>query len=483
MTMDLVCAVAEDLAGFHERFASYFGRRETQSHSWVYLNGLLLGEGRKNGERIALQFAKPPDGGQVTQNEVLALQNFLTDSPWDHGPVQREIQAVFAERLAPSTSRWSLGTVGVIDESGFAKSGLHSVGAARQYSGRLGKVDVCQVGVFLLGATPDGHALLDHQLYLPEDWAKDKQRRNKTRVPKDIKFQTKPELAAEMVRRTHAAGHVALDWITADAVYGDNGKLLDALEDMHQRYVMAISPTNTFFNEDPATQIPEYRGRGRRPSRAVRDAVRSAKALLAALPEEAWTAIKLREGACGPLVFEFARMRVWAVRDRQAGPPIWLVFQRSLDDPGEVKFWVSNADESTSLLTLAEVGAVRWNVEQFFEEGKGNFGMADYESRSWTSWHHHMSLVAMAHLFVTEQRLKLNAAPPIEPANVPRDTAGEPLRITLPAAIRLMRSALERPTLSLDDAIHLTEYHLRRNQIARNSHRKTWLRKHKGVKT
>ena len=122
-------------------------------------------------------------------------------------------------------------------------------------------------------------------------------------------------------------------------------------------------------------------------------------------------------------------------------------------------------------------------MEQFFEEGKGNFGMADYESRSWTSWHHHMSLVAMAHLLVTEQRLKLNAAPPIEPAKVPKDTAGEPLRITLPAAIRLMHSALERPTLSLDDAIHLTEYHLRRNQIARNSHRKTWLRKHKGVKT
>ena len=125
------------------------------------------------------------------------MQSFLTDSPWDHGPVQREIQAVFAERLASSASRWWLGTVGVIDESGFAKSGLHSVGAARQYSGRQGKVDVCQVGVFLLGATPDGHALLDHQLYLPEDWAKDKQRRKKTGVPKDVKFQTKPELAAE----------------------------------------------------------------------------------------------------------------------------------------------------------------------------------------------------------------------------------------------------------------------------------------------
>ena len=201
MTRDEVCAAAERVTRWHKRFAGLFGRKEPQGHSLIYLKGLMSEQKRKSVEPIALQFARGPQGMAATQNEVVALQEFLTLSPWEAGDVFQEIQAVFAEELVPTTKEWPLGTVGVFDESGFEKAGTESVGVARQWCGRLGKTENCQVGVFLTGVTPGGIAGLDAQLFLTEEWAADRQRRKKTRVPKEIKFQTKPQIAAEMLRR------------------------------------------------------------------------------------------------------------------------------------------------------------------------------------------------------------------------------------------------------------------------------------------
>src|SRR4051812_33296730 len=150
MTPSELRAAAGELLEFHKRFAPLFGRKEAQEHSLVYLNGLLLGEGRKSAEPMALVFGQPQEDG-VSQKQVLGLQRFVTYSPWQSSRVQREIQSVFAEKLVPSVVNWSIGTVGVIDESGFPKKGSASVGVARQYCGRLGKVDNCQVGVYLVG--------------------------------------------------------------------------------------------------------------------------------------------------------------------------------------------------------------------------------------------------------------------------------------------------------------------------------------------
>jgi SRSO17 transposase len=162
MAKAMVRAATDRLDESHRRYAECFGRCEARGHSRTYLRGLLLTEGRKNVERIAMRFAARPDGGRVAQKEVVALPRFLTESPWDHGEVQRELQAQFAEELAPSTAQWPIGTVGVIDESGFVKRGTESVGVKRQWCGRLGKEENCQVGVFLVGVTPTGTALLDH---------------------------------------------------------------------------------------------------------------------------------------------------------------------------------------------------------------------------------------------------------------------------------------------------------------------------------
>jgi SRSO17 transposase len=396
---------------------------------------------------MALVFGGPSEvEPEISQRIVLAWQRFLTVSPWEAQAVAQEIQAVFNEEFVPTTAEWPIGTVGVIDGSGFLKRGSESVGVHRQWCGRVGKRENCQVGVFLLGATPVGTALLDHQLYLPEEWAADPVRRKKTRVPAEVTFQTKPQIAAALVARSS----VRFDWVTADAEYGRDGDLLDSLEQGRQRYLLEVPGNTTVWAEKPLRQTPD-------------ELVWQVGQLAQTLSAKAWHLLKLREGTKGPLVFEFARLRVWSVRHRRAGPLLWLLIRRSLQRVPEVKYYLSNAEPDTPLETMALVTGVRWRVEEFFEDAKGQLGMAQYEARSWTSWHHHMSLVALAHLFVTQTRRDLQRKEP---------------ELTLDMALRLLRSSLSRPQLSLEDAEDLVDYHLARNRQAKQSHRKTWLAKH-----
>ena len=467
MTTDEIRAAASALTSLHQRFAALFGRVEAQAQSLVYLNGLLLSHDRKSAEPMALNFGEPDEDG-IGQNQVLGLQRFLSHSPWDYQGVQREIQSVFAERLMPSTATWPIGTVGVFDSSGFPKKGTESVGVQRQYCGRLGKQENCQVGVFLVGVTPAGSALLDHQLYLPKVWADDKERRAKVHVPTEIRFQTEPKIAVGLFDRIQAAGKVRFDWVTADETYGRNGTFLDDLEARGQRYVIEVPVNTTVWIVDPATAVPPRReGRGRPPIRPRRDHLRSVKDVAACLPAEAWQAYQLREGACGPLVFEFAAVRVWAVRHRKPGPPIWLMFRRALGTEPEIKYFVCYADADTPLETMALVSSCRVRVEEYFQNGKTHLGMSQYEARGWSSWNHHMSLVALAHLLVTLTCLDL------------KKKASE---FTLDLSLRVLRVAMSRSTLTEHEAIEIIEYHLERNRTARTSHRKTWFEKHEKVR-
>ena len=397
MTKEDLRTCANELVDFHKRFAPCFGRIEGQGHAFHYLQGLLLAPKGKSVEPMALQFA---------EGSVVPLQRFLTRGVWDAAAVQREVQAVAAERLAPSAAGAPEGAVLVIDESAFAKKGTHSVGVSRQHNGRLGKVDNCQVGVFLAYATPAGTALADHRLYLPKEWASDPDRREETHVPEDVQFRTKPELAGDLAESVRANGLLPHDWVIADEAYGSNGTLLDRLEGMGERYLMEVPVSTTVFTKDPATEIPPSVGRGQPPSRPRRDSVGSVQDVAASLPQSAWQTLQLRDGAKGPLMFEFAAVRVWQVRHRKPGPPSWLVIRRSLEANPETKYSLSNADADVPLATLAAVTGVRWRVEELFEDGKGFLGMRDYQARAWTSWHHHMALVAVAHLFVTVTRTR-----------------------------------------------------------------------------
>jgi SRSO17 transposase len=443
-------AAAERLTKLHGRFAHCFGRRESREHSLGYLRGLLLGTGRKSIEPMALVFGgSAPDRPEIEQRVALAWQRFLTVSPWEANAVQQEIQAVFNEEFVPTASRSPIGTVGVIDGSGFVKHGPESVGVQRQWCGRMGKKENCQVGVFLLGVTPAGNALLDHQLYLPESWAADAKRRKKTRVPPEITFQTKPQIAAALVARSS----VRFDWITADEEFGRDGDFLDALEGGQQRYLLEVPANTTVYPHEPLRQTPD-------------GSAWQVSQLAQTFSAKVWRVIQLREGAKGPLAFEFTRLRVWAMRHRRAGPQIWLLIRRSLEPVPEVKYYVSNAAADMPLETMALVTGSRWPVEEFFEDAKGKLGMAHYEARSWTSWHHHMSLVALGHLYVVQVRRDLKRKTP---------------DLTLDMAMRLLQAALPRPQLTVQDAGDLIDYYRDRNTQATNSHRKTWLEKHPNV--
>jgi SRSO17 transposase len=402
MTTDDVRAAAEQLVDFHERFALLFGKAQAQDHAFDYLKGLMICPERKSIEPIALT---------VGHGDVSGLQKFVGAAPWAYDDVMAEAQSLFADELAPSAAGSLVGAVGVIDESAFTKKGTHSAGVARQHNGRLGKEDNCQVGVFLVGVTPAGSALLDHQLFLPESWCaatrEAKDRRDRAHIPDDVTFRTKPRIAAELVRAVAVLGTVALDWVVADEEYGRAGHFLDELELLEQRYVLEVPVTTAVWTEDPAGCVPEYSGRGRKPTNPARDAVRTVAALAAELPDSAWQALQVREGATGPLVFEFAAVRVWSMRHRKPGPPSWLLIRRSLEAEPELKYYVSNADAETPLSTLALVACTRCRVEEFFEDGKSYLGMTQYETRSWVGWHHHMTLVGLAHLFVTLTRKRL----------------------------------------------------------------------------
>jgi len=469
MTRDKVRAAAKHVAAYFETFRSVFGRRELQAHAQTYLKGLLSCMRRKTCESIALEFAETKDGGPRSEKEVIAMQSFITNGKWEAGDAMQKVQVAFAEELASSCQKWPIGLVGVLDESGFEKSGTESVGVARQYCGRLGKVDNCQVGVYLVGVTPDGTCPLDQQLFLPESWIKDKTRRRKTQVPKEITYQSKPEIAAEMIRRTHEAAHVKLDWITGDSLYGDSGPLRTALETAGQRYVLAVRSNLTVWFADPGerttvtlgTKQRKKHGQWRHPNCCL------LKELAETLSDDAWQAMQVREGSKGPLVYEFAAMQVWMPKERQSAQPGWAVFRRSPDRPTEVDYYLSNASEDTTLEELALVTSTRWRVEEYFEDAKTHLGMADYETRAWTSWHHHMALVALAHFIVTLTR---------------RDVKDNIPDFTLSMAVRVLQSSFAHDHCTEDDAFSIIEYHLRRNEAAHQSHRKSWLESHKRIK-
>jgi SRSO17 transposase len=402
MTPDDVRAAAERLVQFHERFAPLFGKEQAQDHAFDYVKGLMICPERKSIEPIALL---------VGHGDVSGLQKFVNSAPWQYDDVQAEVQAAFDDDLVPSAHGSPVGVVGVIDESAFAKKGTHSAGVARQHNGRLGKEDNCQVGVFLIGVTPAGAALLDHRLYLPKPWCEPtpeaQGRREKAHIPEGVTFQPKARIAAELVRNIAVLGQTTLDWVVADEEYGKAGHFHDAMDELEQKYVVEVPVTTTVWTADPATCVPPPGARGRVPTAPTREGVLSVVAVAAGLPVGAWHALKVREGAVGPLVFKFAAVRAWAMRDQKPGPPVWLLIRRSLEETPEVKYYISNGDAETTREVMALVACSRFRVEEFFEACKSYLGMSQYETRSYVGWHHHMALVAVAHLFVTLTRVRL----------------------------------------------------------------------------
>jgi SRSO17 transposase len=388
--------VARTFRAFHRAFAPLFGRKEARQRSGQYLRGLLVQQtDRRNAENLA---------EAVPGATPRALQRFLTAAPWDHAPVLAALQAYLADRLGPAGPGEGLAADGVwiVDDTGFAKQGTHSVGVARQYSGTLGKVGNCQIGVFLGYATARGHALVDARLYLPQAWHADPARCRRAGVPEDVLaagYRSKADLALAQLRRARAVGALVGQWVTADAAFGQVPAFRDALAAEGYRYVVEVPCTTPVFTTPPRRRRVVL-GAGRAP-RVVElaPAAHTVQAVAAALPARRWTRRMVADGAQGPRTYAFAGLRVWESRDGAPGRPTWLLLRRN-PDGSELKYLFSNAPHTTAPRVLARVSALRWPIETEFQQGKGEAGLDEYEVRSWRGWHHHVTLALLAGAFL-----------------------------------------------------------------------------------
>ena len=384
-----------ELEVFLKRYLPLFGREENHAHAVRFVHGLFDGSDRRNTENIAEAIA-----GGVPRT----LQKFITQGVWDAGEVLGEVRAHVTEVLGDEK-----GTVN-IDETGFPKKGKKSVGVKRQYSGTLGRVDNCQIGVFANYCSSKGHTFIDRRLFLPEEWAADRERREEAGVPEGVVFRTKPELGLEMVETAVREG-VPFTWVGGDCVYGDSPKFVQGVRALGKWYVLDVSSEAHVWLTQPELRNSGEPGSGRRHSAKAAKATTkpiSVPEAIAQLSPSAFRRITVAEGSQGPIVYEYAEMTVWFSEEgAPASQPERLLVRRSCTQEAEVKYHRSNAPSKVSLQRLAEQRACRWTIEQDIQAGKGECGLDEYETRGWVGWHHHTGLAILALLFLVLQNVRL----------------------------------------------------------------------------
>jgi len=388
------CAVAEStlglcleqLSAFAARYAPYYQRREHRELSELYLQGLLADVDRKSVEPIANFHGRARRG----------LQRFVGAGKWDDDRIRQEFRKHVAEELGDPQG------VLIIDPSTFVKRGRHSVGVARQYCGRLGKRENCQKGVYLSYSSPRGHTLVSSELYLPEEWAKDSTRRTKCHVPEELEFRTSWQIADDwLLAHAHEFPHA---WIVGDEELGKSGGFRKQLRRRKERYLLSIQGRRTIRVVN--SRYPKGRkagGHGRRRLPAFEQAQKWAEKL----PLSAWKRVWVRDGEKGPIEVYALQRKVQTKSDNRIDAVEKLLVIRTIGPRPEYRFWLSNDQERTPLEELVRVAAERHRIEEDFQRGKGEVGMADYEVRSWVGFRHHMTMVLLALFFLVLEKRRL----------------------------------------------------------------------------
>jgi len=382
----------EDFQAFHARFAPLFARRETQEQARKYLRGLMARVERKNCWQLAEALGEPrPD----------ATQRLLYQARWDADEVRDRLQQFVIETCGDPQG------ILVVDETGFVKKGQRSVGVKRQYSGTAGKIENCQVGVFLSYVSSQGQVFLDRRLYLPQDWCEDPTRRQRARVPEEIEFRSKPELGLEMVQQARQRG-VPARWVTADEIYGEAGFFRQQVAEAGLGYVLAVPVNTPVWVRRPRLEPPQQKtgGRPRRKTRLAPQAqpARRVGALVAGWGPRRWTRLEVAPGEKGPRVYDWARQRVVESQQGLPGRTVWLLARRAVGQPSELAYYLCHAPRGTALVTMAQVAAARWGIEQGFQEAKGQTGLDQYQVRFWHSWYRHITLSLLAHAWLASVR-------------------------------------------------------------------------------
>ena len=378
--------VYESFEEFHSFFAPTFGRQQWREHSGSYIQALLVqSQERRNAENLS----------ESVGPSARALQRFLAEARWDDDAVMGRLQEYLAPRLGHTEAVW------VVDGSDFPKQGRKSVGVARQYCGRLGKVANCQAGIFLAWVSPLGRALVDKRLYLPESWTSEEDRCREAGVPEERRgYCSKTELGLEMVDRALKRGHLPAGWIAGGDAFGMSPSFREGLAALGMRYVLDVPPGFTVWPMEPEWRTPQYQGRGTPRKPKLKEGQRQTMAEAAdAIPAEAWREIALAEGSQGPRSYQFSAQRLRPTSRRKPGEIHWVIWRRNLDG-SEPRYYLSNAPEDTPLETLAYVSGSRWRIETEFETEKSDVGLDEYETRTWVGWHHHVALCLVAGAFL-----------------------------------------------------------------------------------
>ena len=353
---------AGGLDALAEQIAQRFCRIKSRRRVRAYLGGLLAPVERKNGWQLAENAGdRTPDG----------VQDFLARMRWDADQVRDDLRAYVVAQLGDADA------VLVLDETGFVKKGTKSVGVQRQYSGTAGRIENCQIGVFLGYASRHGHALIDRALYLPEVWANDAARRSAAGVPAETAFATKPQLGRQMLTRAFAA-EVPCRWVTGDSVYGADYALRRSIERNGRGYVLAVTSRQRLGFKTVADWLED-------------------------VPSGAWQRLSAGEGAKGPRLYDWVHLPCGWLE----APEGWqkgLLIRRKLAQPGAFTFYLTLAPEAAGLSDLVRVAGMRWTIEACFEAAKGEVGLDQYEVRSWTGWHRHITLAMLAHAYLAALR-------------------------------------------------------------------------------
>lgn len=360
-----------------------FGRREMQERALDYLIGLLSPLERKNGWQLA----------QATQHaSPYSLQHLLDRAQWDADAVRDDLADYIAHALGDDDG------ILVVDETGFLKKGRHSAGVHRQYSGTAGRIENCQIGVFLSYASCRGRALMDRELYLPKAWSNDLERRAAAKVPEMVEFATKPQLARRMIERAVIA-KVPFAWITGDAIYGDDRRLRVWLEQEERHFVLAVARNQSVWTN------------------AVRQS--TVERLAQAAQPLQWQTLSAGNGAKGPRWYDWVRLPLlsWQMPGQR-----WLLLRRSRFD-AKLAYYVCYAPPETALEMLVRVAGTRWTVEECFEAAKGEVGLDQYEVRSWHGWYRHITLAMLAHAY-----LATLCAQAIDAPDVKKKRGAQPMR-------------------------------------------------------
>jgi SRSO17 transposase len=361
----------------HQRLRPRFARPETHQHVLLYLQAIMSDIPRKNGWQIA---------EHARQLRPYGMQRLLSQAVWDQDGVRDDLRTLVCQSLHPppllpaSEANAQVFPVLVMDESGFPKRGRHSAGVGSQYCGRTGRVENCQVGVFLSYVTALGHGLIDRELYLPEDWCSDLPRRLAAHIPDHVRFATKPDLAQRMVQRAQAA-HLPIRWVVADTVYGHSPDLRLFLEEHGYAYAMAVPSIEVVCVQTKAG----YR---------LSDVASIARQVLRA---KDWQRLSASQGTKGERLFDWARLPL--VDHGEPSGRHWLVFRRCLDSPHELAYYLVWAPPDTPLPTMVQAIGARWCIEEDLEATK-DLGLDHYEGRSYLGWYRHITLVLLASAFL-----------------------------------------------------------------------------------